>query len=72
MKKISSKKFVIPAVACLAVLLFLCYYFFFTPMLKGGEACFVYIDQDDNIDSVFSKLDGVASHHAMTGFTGTR
>lgn len=68
MKKFNSKKFVIPAIACLAVILFLCYYFFFTPMLKDDKSYVVYIDQDDNIDSVYSKLDVVASHHAMSGF----
>lgn len=68
MKKISSKKFVIPAIACLAVILFLCYYFFFTPMLKGGQSSYVYIDADDNIDSVYNKLDTIATHHAMSGF----
>lgn len=68
MKKFNSKKFVIPAIACLAVILFLCYYFFLTPMLKDDKSYVVYIDQDDNIDSVYSKLDVVASHHAMSGF----
>lgn len=68
MKKFNSKKFVIPAIACLAVILFLCYYFFLTSMLKDDKSYVVYIDQDDNIDSVYSKLDVVASHHAMSGF----
>lgn len=68
MKKFSSKKFVIPAVACLAVILFLCYYYFFTPMLKSGKSSIVYIDQDDNIDSVYHKLDTISSNHSMSGF----
>ncbi len=68
MKKIGSKKFVIPAVACLAVILFLCYYFFLTPMTAKSESRFVYIDQDDNIDSVYAKLDTIATHHSLSGF----
>lgn len=68
MKKIGSKKFVIPAVACLAVILFLCYYFFLTPMTDKSESRFVYIDQDDNIDSVYAKLDTIATHHSLSGF----
>lgn len=68
MKKIGSKKFVIPAVACLAVILFLCYYYFFTSMIAGGGSRVVYIDDDDNIDSVYAKLDTISSHHAMSGF----
>ena len=51
MKKIGQKKFVIPALACLAVILFLCYYYFFTPMLAGDSSRYVYIHDDDNIDS---------------------
>ena len=68
MKKIGSKKFVIPAVACLGVILFLCYYYFFTSMITDGGNRVVYIDEDDNIDSVYAKLDTIASHHAMSGF----
>ena len=68
MKKIGSKKFVIPAVACLGVILFLCYYYFFTSMIADGGNRVVYIDEDDNIDSVYAKLDTIASHHAMSGF----
>lgn len=68
MKKIGSKKFVIPAVACLGVILFLCYYYFSTSMIADGGNRVVYIDEDDNIDSVYAKLDTIASHHAMSGF----
>ncbi len=68
MKKIGSKKFIIPAIACLAVIFFLCYYYFLTPMIPDGNSHVVYIDEDDNIDSVYAKLDTVASHHAMAGF----
>ncbi len=68
MKKIGQKKFVIPALACLAVILFLCYYYFFTPMLAGDSSRYVYIDDDDNIDSVYVKLEAVSKHHAMSGF----
>ena len=68
MKKISSRKFIIPAVACLAVIIFLCYYYFFTAMTNGGGSRFVYIDEDDNIDSVYAQLDTMSSRHALAGF----
>lgn len=68
MKKISSRKFIIPAVACLAVIIFLCYYYFFTAMTNGGGSRFVYIDEDDNIDSVYAQLDTMSSSHALAGF----
>ena len=68
MKKVGKKKFVIPAVLCLAVILFLCYYYFFTSMLHGDGSRLVYVDDDDNIDSVYAKLDGMSSSHAMAAF----
>ena len=68
MKKISSRKFIIRAVACLAVIIFLCYYYFFTAMTNGGGSRFVYIDEDDNIDSVYAQLDTMSSRHALAGF----
>lgn len=42
--------------------------FLFHADVKDDKSYVVYIDQDDNIDSVYSKLDVVASHHAMSGF----
>ena len=68
MKKSGSKKFVIPAAACLAVILFLCYYFFFTAMTRGEGSRYVYIDEDDNIDSVYAQLDTMSRSHALAGF----
>ena len=68
MKLTSQKKFVIPAAVCIAVILFLCYYYFFTAMAGKGGSHFIYIDKDDNIDSVYAQLDTIASQHGMTGF----
>lgn len=68
MKKSGSRKFVIPAAACLAVILFLCYYFFFTAMTRGEGSRYVYIDEDDNIDSVYAQLDTMSRSHALAGF----
>ena len=70
MKLTSQKKFVIPAAVCIAVILFLCYYYFFTAMAGKGGSHFIYIDKDDNIDSVYAQLDTIASQHGMTGFKG--
>ena len=57
MKRNISKKFVIPVVACIAIIFFLCYYFFFTPLLNKDGNYYLYIDSDDTIDSVYAKLD---------------
>lgn len=68
MKRLRSKKFVIPATVCFAVILFLCYYYFFSSMPANNERQFVYIDNDDNIDSVYTKLEPISSYHALAGF----
>lgn len=69
MKKIASRKFVVAAALCIAVITALVYYYFFSPMLTDRTCSrYVCIDTDDNIDSVCAKLEPIASRHAMTGF----
>lgn len=68
MKRIKSKRFIIPAAACLAVIMFLCYYYFFSAMSANGKSNFIYIDNDDNVDSVYHKLEPVSTHNAIVGF----
>ncbi len=65
---VTSKKFIFAAVAALIIIIGLCYYYFFSAMLSAGENQYVYIDADDNIDSVYAKLEPIATHHSMTGF----
>lgn len=67
-KKISQKKYYLAACACAVVALGILYYYFFTPMTVSGETEYVYIDTDDNIDSVYVKLSFVAKPHTMTAF----
>lgn len=63
------KKFFLPAIAVIVVLIVgLVYYYFFSSMLRGNDSCIVYIDDNDNIDSVYAKLDPVASTHGFAGF----
>ncbi len=65
---VTSKKFIFAAVAAAVIIIGLCYYYFFSAMLYGGENQFVYIDADDNIDSVYAKLEPISTQHGMTGF----
>ncbi|MCD8291764.1 MAG: endolytic transglycosylase MltG [Prevotella sp.] len=65
---ITSKKFIFAAVVALIIIIGLCYYYFFSAMLSVGENQYVYIDADDNIDSVYAKLEPIATQHGMTGF----
>ncbi len=68
MKKNVKRKYLIPAGACLAVIAAVVYYYFFSAMLVGNETRYVYIDNDDTIDSVCTKLSEVSKSSAMTGF----
>lgn len=68
MKKTTSKKILITVGVCVAVVCFLCYYYFFSSMSTKDNSIFVYIDDNDNIDSVYTKLEPIATGHAMTGF----
>ncbi|MCD8297756.1 MAG: endolytic transglycosylase MltG [Prevotella sp.] len=65
---ITSRKFIIAAATAVVIIIGLCYYYFFSAMLSGGENQFVYIDDDDNIDSVYAKLQPISTQHGMTGF----
>lgn len=44
------------------------YYFFFTPLSKSKETVYVYIDEDDDIDSVYTKLSPLSSKHGLNAF----
>lgn len=68
MKKNVKKKYLIPAGACFAVVLAVIYYYFFAAMSASDETHYVYIDNDDTIDSVYSKLSDVSKASSMTGF----
>lgn len=68
MKKKKSNKFVTFLLAIISLVALLIYYFFFSSMLSTSESQYVYIDDDDNIDSVYTKLEPVTSGHAMIGF----
>lgn len=68
MKRKKSNKLITPLLAIIAVIVLLVYYFFFSSVLSTAESQYVFIDDDDNIDSVYTKLEPVTSGHAMIGF----
>lgn len=68
MKKNTRRKYLIPAVACLVVMAGIVYYYFFASMAAGNETRYVYIDTDDTVDSVYTKLADVSSSNGMAGF----
>lgn len=67
MKKMKKAYYLVPACACVVLVLGLLYYFLLTGFSSRSETCYVYIDEDDTADSLYAKLDSIASHHGMTG-----
>ena len=69
MKTIKVKYYLIPAAICVAVVVGLLYYYFLTDIAKDKETtAYVYIDEDDNLDSVFVKMEPVTTGHNLTAF----
>ena len=69
MKHNCVKRYLIPAGICVLVILGILYYYFFSAMLPSGSATqYVYIDNDDNIDSVYAKLEPICAPQAINGF----
>lgn len=44
------------------------YYMFFTGMSRSGEETYLYIDSDDNVDSVYQKLSPITTKHSLWAF----
>lgn len=68
MKSKKMRYYMISAGSILLIIIGLVYYYFFSSFSIKETTHYVYIDNDDNIDSVFTKLTPIASGHAMTGF----
>ena len=64
--KIIKKAYLIPASICGMVIIGIMLYYLFAPASKCGETSYLYVDNDDNIDSVSSKLSDVATNLAVT------
>ena len=67
MKIKKAKYYLIPAALCLAGIVGIGYYYFYTSFSEMQETAYVYIDQDDSADSVFAKLQPLTSESAMCG-----
>ncbi len=68
MKTNCKKKYLIPATICLLVLMGIGYYYFFSSFTGKSETCYVYVDEDDNYDSLLVKLRPIASVHGYHAF----
>lgn len=68
MKTQLRKRYLIPAGACVLILLGLVYFYFFTSFTGRAKTVYVYVDQDDTYDSLAHKLDTVAKAHCFQAF----
>lgn len=60
MKKSASKLYMYGALACLGVIIIVGYLYLFSSFSKSSTTQYVYIDADDNIDSVYNKVRPIA------------
>ena len=69
-KKKNTWKKVVAGIVALLALAVLCpaFYFLKTSMLTKEKTQYVYVDHDDNVDSIYVKLDSITKPHAMKGF----
>lgn len=68
MDKCKRKKYLLPAAACLLVIIGLTLFYFLSAISSRDTTQYVYIDSDDNIDSVYTKLCAISTHHGMAAF----
>lgn len=69
MKRPNNKiKYLIPVTGCIIAVLGIVYYYFFSSMSVNSNTHYIYIDNDDTIDSVYTKLEPISSNRAMSGF----
>ncbi|MBR5351698.1 MAG: endolytic transglycosylase MltG [Prevotella sp.] len=69
MKKKTNLKYLLPILICLILIVSVLYYFFFCSLSKNNETCYLYVDEDDNIDSVLVKIKPITTPHGFTGFS---
>lgn len=68
MKKNFKNIYLIPVILCGLIVVGLIYYYFFSDMSATDKTEYVYIDEDDTIDSVFVQIGRIANSHGNTGF----
>lgn len=68
-EKLLSAKYLLPAAVCIVAIFGIVYFYFFASMSANGEDVNIFIDKDDNVDSVMHKLEPVATRSSMTGFS---
>lgn len=62
------KKYIMPISVFILAASCTAYYYFLSSMSADSNTHYIYIDNDDSIDSVYVKLAAVSNNHAMKGF----
>ncbi|MFA4182075.1 endolytic transglycosylase MltG [Xylanibacter rodentium] len=68
MKPIESKYYLYVSGVCLLLIAGIFYYYFFSSFSTSETMQYVYIDDDDTVDSVYAKLNPIAADHSIKGF----
>lgn len=68
MKKSASKFYLYGAAACIVVIAIVGYLYCFSSFSKSSNTQYVYIDKDDNIDSVYNKVKPIAKSIPFQAF----
>lgn len=64
----SQRKYLYLAYGSFIIMAALCYYYMFSAISTKGTCQYVYIDNNDNIDSVYNKLAKISNTHGMVAF----
>lgn len=68
MNWIKKSSYLVPIAVCILGILGIAYYYFVGSFSKLSTTEYVYIDDNDNLDSVCAKLEPIASDHGITAF----
>jgi UPF0755 protein len=66
MKKIRPLYYLIPIIICVVIIVGLGYYYFLTGLSHQEEVAYIYIDDDDTADSVYTKMQPIAGEHQLS------
>ena len=62
-----ARYYIITAIVCILSMAGLVYYYFFTDLSGKESTTYLYIDNDDTTDSVYTKLEPIATSHGLAG-----
>ena len=68
MNHIHSRRYLITTALCLLVIISFVFIYFFADMSRYSKTEYLYIDRDDNIDSIYTKLEPISNPLPLKGF----